>query len=132
MRGKKIRHYIRNQKGSYTVEAALLMGIILSVLVSVIYMGFWYHDKSFLQSAAYELACAASLHGEDNSWQIESAADTLIRGRMLGTRGLQNQCQNGKKTVTVSCTMTTEQPSKRIQKIRGLIKVAKKIGGIAE
>ena len=157
MRGKKIRHYIRNQKGSYTVEAALLMGIILSVLVSVIYMGFWYHDKSFLQSAAYELACAASLHGEDNSWQIESAADTLIRGRMLGTRGLQNQCQNGKKTVTVSfqgnfsipgmilpffqngkmdiketCTMTTEQPSKRIQKIRGLAKVAKKIGGIAE
>lgn len=157
MIGKKKRYHIRNQKGSYTVEAALLMGIILSVLVSVIYMGFWYHDKSFLYSAAYELACAASLHGDDDSWQIESAADTLIRGRMLGTRSLQNQCKNGKKTVAVSfqgdfsipgmilpffqngkmvikekCTMTTERPSKRIQKIRGLIKVAKKTGGITE
>ena len=41
------------QKGSYTVEAALLMGILLSVLVSVIYLGFWYHDRNFLQNAAY-------------------------------------------------------------------------------
>ena len=37
------------QKGSYTVEAALLMGILLSVLVSEIYLGFWYHDRNFLQ-----------------------------------------------------------------------------------
>ena len=45
---------ISDQKGSYTIEAALLMGILLSVLIAVIYIGFWYHDKDFLQSAAYE------------------------------------------------------------------------------
>ena len=35
---------ISDQKGSYTIEAALLMGILLSVLIAVIYIGFWYHD----------------------------------------------------------------------------------------
>ena len=76
---------------------------------------------------------------------------------MLGTRELQSRCQNGRKTVTVefhgnfripgmilaffqnsklniqeSCTMTVERPSKRIQKVRGLIKVAQRVGGKTE
>ena len=154
---RKKPYGMKNQKGSYTVEASLLMGMILSVLVSVIYIGFWYHDKSFLQSAAYETACAAILHGEETGWKTEQAARTLVDGRMLGTREVENQCQNGKKTVTVSfrgnfripgmilaffqnekmdiketCTMTVERPSKKIQKIRGLAKVAQKAGGKTE
>ncbi len=152
---KKNWNRMKNQKGSYTVEAALLMGIILSVLVSVIYLGFWYHDKGFLQSAAYETACTASLRADDSDWQMEKAADTLTKGRMLGTRGVQSQCQNSKRAASVSfqgkfripgiilaffqkekleiqesCTITTERPSKKIQKIRGLIKVAQNAGGI--
>ena len=64
---------ISDQKGSYTIEAALLMGILLSVLIAVIYIGFWYHDKDFLQSAAYETVCAALLHDtvEDTSYTNE-------------------------------------------------------------
>ena len=148
---------ISDQKGSYTIEAALLMGILLSVLIAVIYIGFWYHDKDFLQSAAYDTVCAASLHTEDASWQMEQAVKNLTGGRMLGTRELQSTCQNGRKTVTVefhgkfripgmilaffqnsklniqeSCTMTVERPSKRIQKVRGLIKVAQRVGGKTE
>lgn len=155
MINKKKWNRIKNQKGSYTVEAALLMGIILSVLVSVIYLGFWYHDKGFLQSVAYETACTASLRADESGWQIEQAARTLTEGRMLGTRGIQRQCQNSKKAATVSfqgtfripgmilaffqkekleiqesCTITTERPSKKIQKIRGIVKVAKNSGGV--
>ena len=147
----------KNLTGSYTVEAALLMGIILSVLVSVIYLGFWYHDKSFLQSAAYETACTASLRADSSEWKIEQAASALTEGRMLGTRGVQRQCENNKKAATVSfhgdfripgmilaffqrdklaiqeaCTMTTERPSKKIQKIRGLIKVVQNAGGMTK
>lgn len=148
---------IKFQKGSYTVEAALLMGMILSVLISVIYIGFWYHDKSFLQSAAYEAVCVADLHTEDDDWKMEKAVNTITAGRMLGTRGVQSQCQNNKKKATVSfqgqfnipgmvvaffqkgkltiqesCTQTIEKPSKKIQKIRGIMKVAKGAGGSTE
>lgn len=41
---------ISDQKGSYTIEVALLMGILLSVLIAVIYIGFWYHDKDFCKA----------------------------------------------------------------------------------
>ena len=61
---------MKKKKGSYTLEASVLMGIILSVLVAVIYLGFWYHDKSFLQSAAYEAVCVAGLKQEEKSWKI--------------------------------------------------------------
>ena len=43
---------VMRQKGSYTVEASLLMGVLLSILGSVIYQGFRYHDRKFLQNAA--------------------------------------------------------------------------------
>lgn len=142
------------KKGSYTVEAALLMGIILSVLVGVVYIGFWYHDKNFLQSAAYEAACVASLRADDESYQLGEAAQMLTSGRMLGTASLQTDCQNGSKKASVSfegtfslpgmviaffqkeklqmqesCELTTERPSHRIQKIRGLLKIVQRAGG---
>lgn len=142
------------QKGSYTVEAALLMGIILSVLVSVIYIGFWYHDKSFLQSAAYEAACVASLRKDEDSYKIGEAAQSLTKGRMLGTGKLQIQSKDGTEKASVeyqgsfripgmivtffsgrkleireSCSMSVERPSKKIQKIRGALKIVRRAGG---
>ena len=98
------------QKGSYTVEAALLMGILLSVLVSVIYLGFWYHDRNFLQNAAYEAACTASLRADDESYQISGAARSLTEGRMLGTSALSADCQNTENKATVFYRGTFQIP----------------------
>lgn len=145
------------KKGSYTVEAAFLMGIILSVLVGVVYIGFWYHDKNFLQSAAYEAACVASLRADEDNYQLRETAQMLTSGRMLGTTSLQTDCRNGSKKASVSfqgtfslpgmiaaffqkerleireaCELTTERPSRRIQKIRGLLKIVQRAGGGGE
>ena len=79
------------QKGSYTVEASLLIGILLSILVSVIYLGFWYHDRNFLQNAAYEAACTASLRADDESYQISGAARSLARRGYLQNVRLQKK-----------------------------------------
>lgn len=145
---------LKKKKGSYTLEASVLMGIILSVLVAVIYLGFWYHDKSFLQSAAYEAVCVAGLKQEEKSWKIENAIQSLIKGRMLGTKNIQVNCQSKGKQAQVSfsgsfeipgmatvffgnkkieilekCSLTIEKPSDKIQKIRGAVKVVKRAGG---
>ena len=136
------------QKGSYTVEAALLMGILLSVLVSEIYLGFWYHDRNFLQNAAYEAVCTASLRADDESYQISEAARSLTEGRMLGTSALSADCQNTGNKATVfyrgtfqipgmieiffqknqlkikgGCEISTQRPSGRIQKVRQMAKI---------
>ena len=138
-------------KGSYTIEASLLMGIILPVLAGLIYIGFWYHDKSFLQSAAYEAACAASLKEDEESFRIGEAAMELTKGRMLGTGNLQVQSKDGEEKASVSyfripgmiaaffssgnlemkenCSLSVERPSRKIQKIRGIVKIVKRAGG---
>ena len=102
MDGFGIKEKTMNLKGSYTIEASLLMGIILPVLAGLIYIGFWYHDKSFLQSAAYEAACAASLKEDEESFRIGEAAMELTKGRMLGTGNLQVQSKDGEEKASVS------------------------------
>lgn len=134
--------------GSYTVEASLLMGILLPLLASILYMGFYLHDRSFLQGAAHEAAAYASLRADDESADTAQAAQKLVSGRMLGTRGVsaktsadQKKVQihyqgnfqtpgmiaafwgSGASVVSARAALTLERPSKRIQTIRGVAKV---------
>lgn len=134
-------------QGSYTVEAALLMGILLAFLTAVIYLGFYLHDRAFLQGAAYETAVHACLHIDDGKTK-DGYAQSLIAKRMLGTRKTAAEESIGEKTVSAGYTGTFQipgfsrgifgqaeiavqakvtlsrvRPSRRIQMIRGIAKV---------
>ena len=52
------------KKGSYTVEAALLMGVLIPLLVGVIYLGFFMMIRGNVQGEAIEKALTALLIGE--------------------------------------------------------------------
>ena len=52
-------------RASFTVEAALLMTIILPVLLALIYYGFFLHDKGVLNGAAQQITAQADL----NHWK---------------------------------------------------------------
>ena len=56
---------IRMKKGSYTVEAALLMGVLIPLLVGVIYLGFFMMIRGNVQGEAIEKALTALLIGEE-------------------------------------------------------------------
>lgn len=134
--------------GSYTIEASLLMGILLPLLVGIIYIGFFLHDRSFLQCSAHEAASYASLHTDDKNADIQTAAQRLITGRTLGTQGISVNTAASTRQVQVTykgtflfpvptipffgqsasiiqsgVTLNLERPSHRIQKIRGASKV---------
>ena len=139
------------KRGSYTVEASVLMGIILTVLVSIIYLGFYCHDLGFLQGAAHETACYASLHKDDKNRNTRERAAKLVRGRLFGIREVSTSVSEGKEVqVTYSgnfrlpgmiraffgrdgistsgkVTLHLERPSAKIQKIRGIIKIGQSI-----
>ena len=53
------------KKGSYTVEAALLMGILIPLLVGVIYLGFFMMIRGTVQGEALEKALTALLMEEE-------------------------------------------------------------------
>ena len=48
-------------KGSMTIETAFLMPLILFVLLSVMYLFFWVHNRTWLTAAAYEAALDGSM-----------------------------------------------------------------------
>ena len=52
-------------RAGFTVEAALLMTVILPVLLAILYYGFFLHDKGVLNGAAQQVTAQADL----NSWK---------------------------------------------------------------
>ncbi len=74
-------------KGSYTVEASFLLPMILTVIVLIIYLSFFLHDRAVLQSAAYTAALRGSqmISGEKVFSEVEKSAKQLIDDRLIGT-----------------------------------------------
>ena len=69
------------KKGSFTIEAALLMPLVLMILIGVLYLDFFVHDRAYLTAAAYEAAVSGSMEGYKKKGNIYEKADT--QGRML-------------------------------------------------
>lgn len=74
------------KKGSFTLEAALVMPLVLMVIMSVLYLNFFVHDRAWLTAAAYEAAVSGSMEGYRKDGKTYDKAD--IQGRMLGSAGL--------------------------------------------
>jgi hypothetical protein len=90
-------------RGSYTIEAALLMTIVIPVLTGILYLGFYLHNCALLKCAAYETAVYASLYGEKEECRelVERRSRELISGRLLGTRGVSGNTLVEEDRVTV-------------------------------
>ena len=86
-------------KGSYTVEAALLMALVIPLLAGIIYMGFYLHNGAAMQKAAYELAALGSLHyGEKEREEIIKERKREIGSQLfLGIQGIEAEIHIGKK-----------------------------------
>ena len=50
-------------KGSFTVEAACVMPIVLLAVTGVLYLCFFVHNRSWLTAAGYEAALCGSMEG---------------------------------------------------------------------
>ena len=55
------REYLR--KGSFTIEAACVMSLVLLVLMGVLYLTFFVHNRAWLTAAACESALTGSMEG---------------------------------------------------------------------
>ena len=67
------------KKGSFTIEAALLMPLILMVLMGLLYLDFFVHNRAWLTSAAYEAAVSGSMEGYKKDGDIYEKADIQCR-----------------------------------------------------
>lgn len=68
---KKIKNY--KVKGSYAVEAAFIVPIILGLIFTMIYILYYFHDKNVayanMQKAIIDVAEGRKEYTSDNEWQ---------------------------------------------------------------
>ena len=139
------------KKGSFTIEAACVMSLVLLVLMGVLYLSFFVHNRAWLTAAACESALTGSMEGVRKDGQPQEAAS--VRSRELGNVGffgaenLTGQV-NGGKEIKVTYTADTVsgfgglkwklagdgsarvvRPVEWIRKIRAASEVIAEIGG---
>ena len=139
------------KKGSFTIEAACVMSLVLLVLMGVLYLSFFVHNRAWLTAASCESALTGSMEGVRKDGQPQEAAS--VRSRELGNVGffgaenLTGQV-NGGKEIKVTYTADTVsgfgglkwklavdgssrvvRPVEWIRKIRAASEVIAEIGG---
>ena len=127
-------------KGSFTIEAACVMSIVLLTVMGVIYLSFFVHNRAWLTAAACEASLSGSMEAVRQDGQAQAAAE--IRGEELGHVGFFGA---GKKKFSVTYeadtiagfggfkwTLKTEGSSKVIRPVKWIrrLKAAKEVIGI--
>ena len=91
----------RIKKGSFTVEAACVMPLILLVLFGTIYLSFFVHNRAWLTAAAYESALSGSMEGNKKNGQVYETAgmcsEKLGSTGFFGAENLTTQTNVGKE-----------------------------------
>ena len=88
----------RDLNGSFTVEAALLMTVLIPLLTALIYLGFYQHDKVWIANKTRTEAMEAALDQDrknQTDWsgvlacgnvQNSGICGTLLYGRANGNK----------------------------------------------
>lgn len=90
-------------KGSFTIEAAIIVPLILFVCAVLLHLLFYYHDKTVLTSAAHEtLAYACGRSGMDED-ELEEHLRSRIKGKLMLLNDVEHQVKLQGENVTVTC-----------------------------
>ncbi len=69
-------------KGSFTIEASMLLPIILFLVATIITVLFYWHDRNVLKGLAYEVATVGTERVGDVK-ELENYGMELLEGKML-------------------------------------------------
>ncbi len=128
-------------KGSFTVEASIVVPLVLFVFIVLMNILFYYHDKNVLTAVAHETVSIGSGRKEQSAKELEQYFYSRVNGRLLLFTWVQGgvtvdethtmlTCQARRKMMTlqVDCTMNKTEPEAHIREIRKIKKIGEKIG----
>ena len=90
LRIKRVMNLIRaygrhSRRGSFTVETAAIMPVVLLVVFGCLYLCFFVHNRTFLTASAYEAAVCGGMEGVKRNGDPLGAASQ--RSTLLGNTG---------------------------------------------
>lgn len=92
-------------KGSYTIEAALLMPLILGTIVILIFTSFFLHDRAVIYEGAISLANKYSneqkLSNDRIKQKLEAESRQVINDKVLCTKNISTQITVSNKEIIV-------------------------------
>ena len=139
MRGEKRKAI----KGSFTIEAAVIVPLCLTVFAVVLHLLFYYHDKNILTSVAYETAAYGAGRQEVSESELESRFATRIRDKLFLFKGVQSEgviredqvqvtvrAWKNSFSLKVASTIGRTEPEDYIRSLRKAKKIQEGIGNI--
>lgn len=135
----------RLRKGSFTVEASMLLPFLILIIFAFLCLCLYLHDRSVLSSCAAELAGkgAAKKYQSEKELEVwlQGQAEGLAKGKLLCLREVNATVKVTKQTVAVSYAGSTSllggltvreeeqaarlNPTTRVRGIRELKRVMK-------
>ncbi len=101
----------RLQKGSFTVEASMLLPFLIFIIFAFFCLCLYLHDRSVLSSCAAELAGKGAAEKYRSEKELESwlqgQAVGLAKGKLLCLRDLKASVKVTRKIVMVNYTGST-------------------------
>ena len=117
------------RKGSLTVESACVMSLILLVIMGLIYLSFFVHNRAWLTAAAYESAVSGSMEGIKRTGQVYDT-QTNVGKEVQVTYDLDTISSYGNFNwhLRTEGTSAIIDPVKHIRKMRAAAAVLKEMG----
>ena len=114
----------------------MIVPMILMVFSVLMYLLFYYHDKTILWGTAHETLAIASSLPEEEIEEAQEYFDKRIRGRLLlfsyvdrelelGEQKVSMRCKTSKKGMSIDfvCEMSKTEPEAYIRNIRKIEKI---------
>ncbi len=130
----------KNLQGSFTVEAAFIVPIILVIFGMLMHILFYWHDKILILSTAHETAVLGSSRLEMSEQELENYFHRNMRGRLLLMEKTECEVSIGEEKIIIQCTgkkdaafiraklyMNVTNPEKYIRDVRKLKKIGEGI-----
>lgn len=90
-------------KGSYTIEAAFIVPMILSLFVVLVYVLFYYHDKNIVAGAAYETLAMGTGRMEYDAEELSVFFQERIQGKLLLFGNIEDDIEIRKEEIRIQC-----------------------------
>lgn len=134
---------MKKLRGSMTIEAAVIVPVILMVFALTVTILFYYHDKNVVAAIAHETVVWGCSQEEVTEEEVEQ----YFRGRLqkkllwfsnilidvqLEKEGIQMVCTSRRKGLSMRVEMSSvrTEPEQYVRNLKRLEKIGEEIGGI--
>lgn len=96
-----MKRYVR---GSFTIEASIIVPLILTIFALVVSMLFYYHDKNIVSAIAHETLVMGCSREEISEEEIEKYLRTRLGQKLLLFQEVQIAAKIEQEEITIVCT----------------------------